>query len=212
MTTTSGFRLTPPQLGATHLNHICDNAFDARQRGLPRGPIADIAADFDAYRAYELGWYRDLSEADYLDLAAEDDLLEAACARGQELPNDDKRRQVIRDIFAAGPWTFDPDTGKPVRKDAVASNVASADAGGTADISPTNSLAKTASWVIRDLATGAAVLETFEEKVLPFLNTTKYEAVPILQHLQELNQALRKQREEGGEGGGVGERAERPRG
>ena len=45
----------------------------------------------------------------------------------------------------------------------------------------------TASWVIRNKATGDVVMETFDKKKVDALNTEKYEAVPILQHLQELN-------------------------
>jgi hypothetical protein len=53
----------------------------------------------------------------------------------------------------------------------------------------------TASWVIREKATSKAIMETFNKRLLDKLNTTKYEAVPALQHLQELN---RKIQENGG--------------
>jgi hypothetical protein len=45
---------------------------------------------------------------------------------------------------------------------------------------------KTASWVIygRD---GKPLFETFNEKLVKALNTKRYEAVPILQHLVSLN-------------------------
>lgn len=46
---------------------------------------------------------------------------------------------------------------------------------------------QTASWVIRNKATGEVVLETFSQKVVQALNVAKYEAVPILQHLVALN-------------------------
>ena len=42
-------------------------------------------------------------------------------------------------------------------------------------------------WVIRNKETGEAVLETKDRKKVEALNTEKYEAVPALQHLQELN-------------------------
>ena len=45
----------------------------------------------------------------------------------------------------------------------------------------------TASWVLRDKATGEVVMETFDKKKVDALNTAKYEAVPIQQHLGELN-------------------------
>jgi hypothetical protein len=48
---------------------------------------------------------------------------------------------------------------------------------------------KTASWVIRNKATGAVICETFDPRKVAALNTAKYEAVPILRHLQELNRA-----------------------
>lgn len=46
---------------------------------------------------------------------------------------------------------------------------------------------KTASWVIRNKATGEIVAETFSKKMIESLNVAKYEAVPILQYLAALN-------------------------
>ena len=43
------------------------------------------------------------------------------------------------------------------------------------------------SWVIRNRETGEAVLETFNPRTVDRINTEKYEAVPTLQHLQEIN-------------------------
>lgn len=50
-----------------------------------------------------------------------------------------------------------------------------------------------ASWVIREKSTGRAVLEVWSASVAAKVNTAKYEAVPILQHLQELNRSLRQE-------------------
>lgn len=50
-----------------------------------------------------------------------------------------------------------------------------------------SSLLKTASWVVRRLATGEVMFETFNPKVVEALNTERYEAVPILAYLQSLN-------------------------
>lgn len=47
--------------------------------------------------------------------------------------------------------------------------------------------AKPSSWIIRDKATGKAVMETTDQKKVDALNTKKYEAVPASQHLAELN-------------------------
>lgn len=47
---------------------------------------------------------------------------------------------------------------------------------------------KTASWVIREKATGKVIMETFDRAKVDALNTEKYEAVPILEHLVGLNQ------------------------
>lgn len=44
---------------------------------------------------------------------------------------------------------------------------------------------KTASWIIRDRFTGRVECETFVEPVTPL--SDNLEAVPVLQHLQELN-------------------------
>ena len=46
----------------------------------------------------------------------------------------------------------------------------------------------TASWVIRNKATGAVVLETYDRAKVDALNTEKYEAVPIQEHLSRLSQ------------------------
>ncbi len=54
-------------------------------------------------------------------------------------------------------------------------------------ISPTSSLEKPVSWVIRNKETGEPVMETFSKSTADKINTDKYEAVPSLQHLQELN-------------------------
>lgn len=48
-----------------------------------------------------------------------------------------------------------------------------------------------ASWVIRNKETGEVVMETFDRAKVEALNTKKYEAVPVEQHLQELNEELR---------------------
>ena len=52
---------------------------------------------------------------------------------------------------------------------------------------PTNSLSRTASWVIREKATGNVLFETYSASLVGALNTVKYEAVPILAYLQSLN-------------------------
>lgn len=44
-----------------------------------------------------------------------------------------------------------------------------------------------ASWVIRNKATGEVVMETFDRKKVDALNTAKYEAVPVQEHLASLN-------------------------
>lgn len=46
---------------------------------------------------------------------------------------------------------------------------------------------KTASWVIRNKATGEVILETFDPRKVAALNTAKYEAVPIREYLESLN-------------------------
>jgi hypothetical protein len=50
---------------------------------------------------------------------------------------------------------------------------------------------KTASWVIRERSTGRVIAETFNPAVVAALNTSKYEAVPILEYLYSLNRAAR---------------------
>lgn len=58
-------------------------------------------------------------------------------------------------------------------------------------LEPSNTLSRTASWVIKDKTNGAVLFETFNPQVVERLNTKRYEAVPILQYLQELNREIR---------------------
>lgn len=51
----------------------------------------------------------------------------------------------------------------------------------------TNSLNKTTSWIIRNKQTKDVLLETFDTKLVRALNTAIYEAVPILDYLQEIS-------------------------
>ena len=48
-----------------------------------------------------------------------------------------------------------------------------------------------ASWVIRNKETGAVVMETFDQKKVDALNVEKYEAVPIITYLGELNAQIK---------------------
>lgn len=47
------------------------------------------------------------------------------------------------------------------------------------------------SYVIIEIATGSAVLETFSEKIAQAINTNKYKAVPILEYLQAINKEIK---------------------
>ncbi|WP_193749428.1 hypothetical protein [Ralstonia mannitolilytica] len=50
---------------------------------------------------------------------------------------------------------------------------------------------ETASWVIREKESKRVLFETFSRATVERLNTTKYEAVPILAYLQEFNARVR---------------------
>lgn len=50
---------------------------------------------------------------------------------------------------------------------------------------------KARSWVITERLTGAVIVETFDEKKVAALNTAKYKATPILEHLQALNDSIK---------------------
>jgi hypothetical protein len=50
---------------------------------------------------------------------------------------------------------------------------------------------ETASWVIRNKVTKEVIMETFSATVVAAVNTAKYEAVPILAYLQEVNRTIR---------------------
>jgi hypothetical protein len=85
----------------------------------------------------------------------------------------------------------------------IGSDLAVRDESGSADavsetasaVESTNSLANDSSFVIRDKETGEPVMETFQQSVADKVNTEKYEVVPVLQHLQELNQEGSKARD-----------------
>jgi hypothetical protein len=47
-------------------------------------------------------------------------------------------------------------------------------------------LREPASWVIRDKVTRKPLAETFDKRIAEAINTEKYQAVPIIQHLAEL--------------------------
>lgn len=51
------------------------------------------------------------------------------------------------------------------------------------------SLNRIASWVLRNKTTKEVICETFTARHLMHLNTAKYEAVPILDYLQEINRS-----------------------
>ena len=53
---------------------------------------------------------------------------------------------------------------------------------------------ESASWVIRDKTTARVICETYASKKVAALNTIKYEAVPILEYLQQLNRDIQQQR------------------
>lgn len=48
-----------------------------------------------------------------------------------------------------------------------------------------------ASWVLRNKATKEVICETFNPLHLAHLNAEKYEAIPILEYLQELNRSVK---------------------
>lgn len=56
-----------------------------------------------------------------------------------------------------------------------------------AEQKPANPYSKDSSWVIKNKATGEVIMETFDRKKVDALNTDKYEAVPIYDHLTSLN-------------------------
>lgn len=49
----------------------------------------------------------------------------------------------------------------------------------------------TQSWVIRNKATKAVIMETFDRRKVEALNTEKYEAVSILEYLVGLNAEIK---------------------
>jgi hypothetical protein len=85
------------------------------------------------------------------------------------------------------PGNGQPDAGTAGRQDAVDPVHAGGAANGQPALTGDPLLANPVSWVIRNKKTGEVVMETFDRKKVDALNTKKYEAVPIAQHLRELN-------------------------
>jgi len=50
---------------------------------------------------------------------------------------------------------------------------------------------KTASWIVIDKATREAVLETFNQSTADAINRDKFDVIPSLQYLQQLNASIR---------------------
>lgn len=51
------------------------------------------------------------------------------------------------------------------------------------------------SWIVKRKSDGAVLFETFSEKIVKALNREKYEAMPILTYLQDLNRQIAKLKE-----------------
>jgi|DEB0MinimDraft_3_1074331.scaffolds.fasta_scaffold33142_5 hypothetical protein len=49
---------------------------------------------------------------------------------------------------------------------------------------------ETTSWVVLDKRTGKGLFETWNPKLVAALNTSRYEAIPIIEWLGELNQRI----------------------
>ena len=51
---------------------------------------------------------------------------------------------------------------------------------------------KAASWVIVDKQTGKAIIETFKRATADAINREKFNVLPALEYLQQLNRSLKK--------------------
>lgn len=49
---------------------------------------------------------------------------------------------------------------------------------------------KTSSWIIVDKSTGEAVMETFEQSTADAINRNKFDVIPALEYLQQLNRSI----------------------
>lgn len=119
--------------------------------------------------------------------------LDAAAKKGEldEIPWDDEQ--------ASGAVAREPGQGGGRAgaggENAPGQEVAGADQGkrgepahaGEAEKGAGSSLTRTASWVIKEKGTGRIITETFDRRKVDRLNTDKYEAVPIGEHLASLN-------------------------
>jgi hypothetical protein len=59
-----------------------------------------------------------------------------------------------------------------------------------------NHMDNPASWIIKKLETNEVILEIFDKSLVDKINTEKYVAIPILQHLYDINSAIKKQKRE----------------
>ena len=87
----------------------------------------------------------------------------------------------------------DQEFGVTPQAEAIAGETAGKAPEAPAPVRSDSSLNRTASWVIRNKDTGDVVMETFDKAKVDALNTAKYEAVPIQQHLASLNKPTAKE-------------------
>ena len=89
-----------------------DLAYSQRAAGVASQNMADPVREFEAFRAYQLGWYvRSFAKSDFLQLQGELEAFEGAAAAGQDCEGHAPRARVIDEILAASPWSLHPDYG-----------------------------------------------------------------------------------------------------
>ncbi len=101
------------------LQAVADLAHAQRAAGLAKQNASDPVHAFDAFRAYELGWYAsNFAKSDFLELQGVLEGFDSAAAAGQDRDGHAAQARVIDEIMDASPWCLHPDYGL-VERDAV---------------------------------------------------------------------------------------------
>lgn len=165
------------------LDQIRDETFGKRLGDELKVPVADESF-IQALDQAGLDYRTATADQVLAALGTDGDVLAAARAMGENLTP--KQTKQVLGILEANPdFTLEDAIAEWQERAAIMG-----ERGSLRQESPwaQEQMKKPASWIIRDKKTSKAVMETFSQDVVDKLNTSKYEAVPILEYLRGLNE------------------------
>lgn len=98
------FFLPLPEFGTSCLGRLYDHAIADRAANKPKVNPSSPVREFEAFRAFELGWYRSLSHDDFNQLAAQAREIRGGIKRGRDNAILNQQLLVIDEILEAAPW------------------------------------------------------------------------------------------------------------